>query len=229
MFSIGAASTSGLAAAYVSVRDVPIEVLRTSGPPQGVLAPRAAQFVSAASIARRGGHVGVGVENTNWLSQEQADRILRLGDIELAFEARRRELLPDGASRLSSLYVADGSEAGRAHIREMLGNQVFVVEVSIPAAIRVSKADTRWFDRYCETPDPQFIDQYWKSVPGPDGDPTWEYLVDGAIQVEDTASLEYIRQRGARPPGAAARAFGPGTPGAGNARRSGPAVSIGSE
>src|SRR5262249_35914063 len=102
----------GLAAAHQPLRSVPIEVLRTGGVPQGVPAPRATWYVWAAAWVRRGGHVGIGAENTKWLPRADLDKILRLGDIELAFEEVRRKLLFDGASRLASLYVATSLTSG---------------------------------------------------------------------------------------------------------------------
>lgn len=76
----------GLAASHQPLRDVPIDVLRTTGVPQGVPTRRATWYVWAAAWVRGGAHVGIGTENTRWLSQDKLERILRLGDMELAFE-----------------------------------------------------------------------------------------------------------------------------------------------
>jgi len=187
----------GLAAAHQPLRDASIEMLRTSGVPQGVPTPRATWCVWAAAWVRRGGHVGIGTDKTNWLPQEQLDEILRRGDIELAFEARRREVLSDGASRLASLYLAEDSDTGRAHIRQMLGDETFIIRVTVPLAIRVTKADTRWFDLYCQDQNPDYIDKYWSSVACDTNSPTWEYLVDGVVEVDDPEGLAHIRKFGA--------------------------------
>jgi hypothetical protein len=81
----------------------------------------------------------------------------------------------------------------------MLGQDIFILPVTIPVAVRVSKVDTRWFDQYCADPRPEYIDNYWHSVPSDPVNPTWEYLVDGVIEVDDPTALERIRVFGARP------------------------------
>jgi hypothetical protein len=176
-----------------------IEVLRTTGLPQGVPTPRATWYVWAAAWVRRGGHVGIGTENTRWLPQHNLDRILRLGNIELSFEEARRHILPDGASRLASLYVAEDSEPGRAHVRSMFDADIHLLRVTIPLAMRVTKVDTKWFELYCLDPKPEYIEKYWTSTPSSGSALTWEYLVDGMIEVDDPASLEHVRKFGAKP------------------------------
>jgi hypothetical protein len=188
----------GLAASHQPLRDVPIDVLRTTGVPQGVPTPRATWYVWAAAWVRRGGHVGIGTEITRWLPQTNLDRILWLGDIELSFEECRRRLLPDGASRLASLYVGQDSDRGRAHVRSMLGADVHILRVTIPLALRVTQVDTRWFDLYCHDPKSEYIEEYWSSTPCDPAGPSWEFLVDGMIELDDPEGLEHIRQFGAR-------------------------------
>jgi hypothetical protein len=187
----------GLAAAHQPLRDVPIDVLRTTGVPQGVPTPRATWYVWAAAWVRRGGHVGIGTEDTNWLPREDLDRILRLGDIELAFEEARRKLLPESASRLASLYLADDSDRGRAHVRAMLGVDILILRVTIPLALRVSRVDTKWFELYCHDAKAEYIEKYWSSAACDPAAPTWEYLVDGMIEVDDPEGLAHIREFGA--------------------------------
>ncbi len=187
----------GLAAAHRPLRDTPVEELKTLEGLQSALTPRAARYVGAAALIRRGGHVGIGAEETRWLDPASEDEILRLGDIELAFEEARRKLLPEGASRLASLYLADDSDSGRGHIRAMLGDEVTILKVTIPFALRVTRVDTGWFDRYCREAKPEYIKNYWASIPINKAAPTWEYLVDGMIELDDPEGLEYVRQVGA--------------------------------
>jgi hypothetical protein len=187
----------GLAASHRPLRDVPIDVLRVSGVPQGVPTPRATRYVWAAAWVRNGGHVGIGVDNTQWLPKGDLEKILALGDTELAFEEVRRKVLPDGASRLASLYVADDSETGRAHVRRMLGWNVRILKVIIPLCLRVTRVDTKWFELYCREPKVEYIEKYWSSAPFDPPSPTWEYLVDGLIEVDDPEGLSYIRSHGA--------------------------------
>ena len=142
--------------------------------------------------------MGIRSENTRWLPKPNLDKILRLGDIELSFEEVRRRILPDGASRLASLYVADDSDVGRAHVRSMLGADIHILAVTIPLSLRVTKVDTKWFELYCHDPKPQYIEKYWSSEQCNAAAPTWEYLGDGMIEA-DPASLEHVRKFGARP------------------------------
>lgn len=187
----------GLAAVHQPLRDVPIHVLRTTGVPQGVPTPRATWYVWAAAWVRRGGHVGLGTENTQWFPQEDLDKILRLGNIELAFEEARRKLLPDGASRLASLYLADDSDLGCTHVRAMLGGNILILRVTVPLALRISRVDTKWFDLYCHEPNPEYIEKYWSLAALDPAAPMWEYLVDGMIEVDDPEGLAHIREFGA--------------------------------
>jgi len=187
----------GLAAVHQPIRNIPIAALRASGVLQGVSTPRAAWYVWAAAWVRHGGRVGMGVEGTQWLPADKLDRILRLGDIELEFEEARRRLLPEGASRLASLYLADDSDAGRAHVRRMLGDQVFILRVTVPRAIRITGVDTNWFDAYWDDPRPEYIENYWRSRAFDPAAPTWEYLVDGMVEVGDPEGLAQLREVGA--------------------------------
>lgn len=187
----------GTAAVHGRIRDTPIEDLRTKGLPSGIPTPRAAWCVFAAAVARNGGSVGIGTTNTEWLSAEDLDMFRRRGDIELAFEECRRSVAPDAPSRLSSLYIAEDSPAGRTHVRQMLGEHIHVLRVTVPIAVRVHRADTQWFDRYCRDPNPLYIENYWRSVRAGGDSETWELLVDGVVQADDPAGLDHLRQFGA--------------------------------
>jgi hypothetical protein len=194
-----AATDVGLGSAHSSIRDAAIADLRAGAIPPAVLSPRAMWYVWGAAIVRAGGVVGFGHPNMTPLPQTDMDRMVRLGDIELDFEESRRDLLPEGASRLCSLYAADNSATGRAHIRAMLGD-VLPLRVDIPAALRVTRADTTWFEMYCQDAKPEYLERYWQSVPCEESDPKWEYLVDGVIRVIDEDGLQQVRERGARLP-----------------------------
>jgi hypothetical protein len=188
----------GLAASHQPLRDVPIDVLRTTGVPQGVPTLRATWYVWAAAWVRRGAHVGIGTENTRWLSQDKLERVLRLEDIELAFEEARRRQLPEGPSRLASLYLADDSDRGRAYVHRML-EAVFILRVTVPWALRVARVDTKWFDLYCQESKTESLQNYWAAVAFDTTSASWEYLVDRMIQVSEPADIEYIRVFGAGP------------------------------
>lgn len=186
----------GLRAAHKSVRDVSVDFLRVNGLPQGTMTPRASWYIWAAALIRRGGHVGIGMENTQWLPREKLDRILALGDIELELEETRRKVAPEEASRLCALWVAEDSEAGESHVRAMLGPDVLVLRVSIVAAIRFTRVDTTWFDLYCQSRKAEYANKYWSGT-ACDRGPKWEFLVEGCIEAIDPEQLEYIRTHGA--------------------------------
>jgi hypothetical protein len=186
-----------LAASHRPIRDASLEELRANGLPVGIPTPRAAWQVGAAATVRSGGRVGMGQTNTQWYSPEDAARLRELGDVELAFEAGRREICPEAPSRLSSLYLAEDSDAGRAHIRTMLGRNVHIMRVIVPSVARACRVDTGWFESYCREPNPKLIESYWRGVPIDPCVSTWEILIDGAIQVDDPVALEYLKAHGA--------------------------------
>ena len=188
---------SGLKEKHVSVNDVSIDFLMTCGLPIGALTPRAGWYVWAAAIIRNGGHVGIGQIDTKWINREDRDSIITIGNVEIEFERVRREMFPASVSRLSCLWVAEDNQIGDAHIRTMLGPNIFILKVKIPAAINVAKVNTLWFDAYRRENKRDFIENYWKSIPEQEDTQTWEYLVDGRIEACDEKDLEYIRQHGA--------------------------------
>jgi hypothetical protein len=124
------------------------------------------------------------------------DRLLKIGDIEIAFEEMRRSVTPDAASRLCCLWVTDLNNAGEDHIRNMLGPNTYVIRVSVPEQIRVTKADTRWFDAYYRDPRRDYIEHYWRSDPFDANTRFWEYLVEGKIRATDPGQLAYVQQNG---------------------------------
>ena len=75
----------------------PLENLKVGHPELGFVTPRAMMFVASAAVIRSGGHLGFGVENTRWMSREM-DRILRLSDVEIAFEQARRQHAPSASA-----------------------------------------------------------------------------------------------------------------------------------
>jgi len=183
------------------INEVTLDDLRID-PPKGLIQPRAAWFMWAGSRIRQGKRIFSGkTGKTKWLSKEQMDRVLFLSDIELEFERVRREVVPDAVSRLSCLWVAEDTEAGRNHIREMFSpsSDIFILKVQIPIARNVTKADTAWFNKYYENQNTDYIVQYWQSTSSGSGSPTWEFLVDGVIKVDDPDGIEYVRKNGKFP------------------------------
>ena len=127
---------SGFTESEDSPRSVPMDSLRRGFPNLGFCTPRAGMYVAVAAMIRAGLEVGYGIENTRWMLNKEKDRILRISEIELAFEDIRRRYSPRSASRLCCLWVAESTEKGELHIRDMLGESVFLLKVHIEAAAR---------------------------------------------------------------------------------------------
>ncbi|WP_062289562.1 hypothetical protein [Nostoc piscinale] len=139
-----AISDPGLSVSYLCVQDLPIEILKKSRIPMGVVSPRTAWYVSTAAIIRSGGYVGVGSIDTKWLQKSDIDRNVAIGDMELAFEEVRRNIAPNAVSRLACIWVAENTSIGYAHIRSMLGANTLILKVTIPSATGVSKVRYAW-------------------------------------------------------------------------------------
>lgn len=183
------------ATSHVSFRETPLDTLRDSAHEVvGTTTPRGSMAVYMAWMLRQGFTLST---DGKALDDRQKERILRIADVELDFERVRREMAPNAPSRLSSLYLADDTSRGEAHIRDMLrGARLLVTRVEVPIALRAGRYDTEWIDAYAQRRDEDLIHRYWA------GDShqgkTWEHLVEGYIRFVDAADLELLRQEGAR-------------------------------
>jgi hypothetical protein len=120
-----------------------------------------------------------GETGTGMLSPRFANRILMplkatgrldaIGEIELEFEKKRRQLAPDTPSRLSCMWLAEDSEAGRSHIGQMFSTtrRLYVVRVRVFLALAFRAAHTGWFDQYVEKRDEESIANYWGGLSCP--------------------------------------------------------------
>jgi len=179
-------------ASFVSIRNVPIEALRTwSDVPPLALLPRAQSLVHAHNIRiardyqRPLSDLGI--------SAEQANRITRLAEYELAFEEVRRRVSPDAPSRLSCIYLAEDTIDGRNYASQMATIEGFVLTVRVPLAIRSARLDARWLGSSLDIPADDRIRGYWSGEAMSGGDPVWEWLVDGVIRCVDPE--EFLRVR----------------------------------
>ncbi len=175
-----------LSSQHRSLRDVSLEELSQMPFPPGVVSPRVGRRVIPGAIIETGGHVGVGAQQTTWLSPDQESEVHKIWKVEIDFERRRRQIKPEAASRLCCLWLAEDNEQGRLHLRQMFGDGLSVLQVEISQQSRLSKADTAWFDRYFATGDVAFIDAYWRGAALNSNQPFWEYLLEGTIKVEST-------------------------------------------
>jgi len=180
-----------LGRAHISIHDQDIEDIRFRAfCGSGGITPRAGKYVWGASIIRSGCHLfNEGIERTQLTPEEEAD-ILERSDIEIKFEETRRQVNSIAASRLSCIFVA----SNEGNIKRMINQNpnISIFEVSIPSAIRFTKADVRWYEEYCTNRDEKYIENYWNGIPFETDSDTWEYLVDGIIKVKDQINLQYV-------------------------------------
>jgi hypothetical protein len=130
-------------------------------------------------------------QNRGGLTPRAIERLNNTSDpIELEFEEARRRISPESASRLDCLYVADNRET----IRQMFSydSSLIILKVHIAEALRFSKADYKWVEKYYTDKNPLYLEKYWLSLPYDNGANNWEYLVDGVIMVDDPEGIETL-------------------------------------
>ena len=191
-----AAVDQGVYDCHKSIRDTDIELIEKGYTPQGAVTPRGVWFIQASRQIRLGEYDKWSTTSPTHLSENDSEQIVKFGQVEIDFERRRREVAPDAVSRLSCLYVADNDEFGRGHLKRMLGYDIHILRVRVPLAIRVSRCDTKWFDEYWDNKDIKAIDNYWSGICRDSGNPSWEYLVDGMIEVNDPDGMKYLLSNG---------------------------------
>lgn len=127
-------------------------------------------------------------------------RLDAMGEIEVAFEAKRRLLAASAPSRLSCMWLAEDSEAGRSHIRTMFSAipRLLIVNVRTSFILALFRADTGWFDHYIHDPNDAFISNYWSGLNCPGG--AWEFLLDGSVELVDSRDLVNLRANGVKFP-----------------------------
>lgn len=186
----------GVREQHQSIAETPIEDLAQGLHPPTAATPRAISDVIRAGILRSGQQIVNGYDQEEIMSEETRHDALRCSDVELLFEEVRREVAPNSPSRLSCLYLADCTEEGEIMLRNMLGCNVYVLQVRPVQTLGLVKVDSAWFDGYFESQDIEYARNYWRGLEKPEGG-KWEYLFDGIIEVEDSEQIEYIRKNGA--------------------------------
>jgi hypothetical protein len=130
-------------------------------------------------------------QNRGGLTPRAIEHLNKISDsIELEFEEARRRISPESASRIDCLYVADNRET----IRRMFpdDSNLIIFKVNIVEALRFTKADSKWFEKYRVEKNLQNIENYWLSKLYDNGGNNWEYLVDGLIMLNDPEGLETL-------------------------------------
>lgn len=126
---------------------------------------------------------------------EEELALIRKADLEIEFERRRRELNYGAASRLSCVYLVDNTFDGRLLLESMFADffkNPKIVEVDILNSIEITKCDVTWVNKYSEEPKDEYIVNYWTGVPANENYSTWEYLLEGTIQMTNPDEIEDI-------------------------------------
>jgi hypothetical protein len=108
---------TALAAAHVPLKTLPLEVIAHAPFPPGALTPASSYLLLAALAATNDAlRYGDGKELAPALIQYSKKR----AEKELRFEAQRRLVAPAAPSRLSCLWLAEDTEAGRVMLKDNL-------------------------------------------------------------------------------------------------------------
>ena len=126
---------------------------------------------------------------------EEELALIRQADLEIEFERRRRELNYGAASRLSCVYLVENTFDSRLLLQSMFADFFWnpkIVEVDILNSIEITKCDVTWLNKYYEEPKDEYIVNYWTGVPSNENYSTWEYLLEGTIQMTNPDEIEDI-------------------------------------
>lgn len=178
------------------LREIAIDDLHTDPPPYGAGTPRAMHLIGVAALLRGNQTVVNGLGKPVELGLDRK-LIIKLSDAELEFERVRRLKAPEASSRLTSLYLAENNSRGRRFITQMFGGWHLLLRVTIPSAIRITKADAGFFEAYIATQDFSLIERYWSGEECSQ-EPSWEYLVEGVIEIDDAGDYATVRAEAER-------------------------------
>jgi hypothetical protein len=187
----------GIGEQHQPIDNTPVEDLAQGLYPPSVITPRAMGEVVRAGILRNGQQIANGFNEVELISEETKRAALHCSDVELLFETVRRQVAPASPSRLSCLYLAERADVGEQMLRNMLGQNVYILRVVPLVSLQLARVDSAWFDDFFESRDPENVRKYWLGQQmGEVG--RWEYLFDGVIKAEDPEQIEHIRKHGAR-------------------------------
>jgi hypothetical protein len=132
------------------------------------------------------------------ITEEQANRIVRTAEFELALEQQRRVVRPEAPSRLSCVFVAEDTPAGRTYAQTLATMQGFVMIVEVPFALRSARVDAHWLGDSLDPLSDDAMRGYWSGEAQSDHEPLWEWLVDGVIKCVDPEQFELLRAHNRR-------------------------------
>lgn len=125
---------------------------------------------------------------------EDEQKEINKADLEIEFEKRRREINYDAPSRLSCIYLVEDNLDGRNVLQNMFVGRFLdplIVEVKILNNMGILKCDHRWLQKYYDEPKDEYIINYWTEVSSNEMYPSWEYLLEGMIEL---TCLEQINE-----------------------------------
>lgn len=126
---------------------------------------------------------------------ENEEKQVRKGDLEIEFERSRRIYCPAAPSRLSCLYLVDNDTRGWDTLGNMF-RRVFkdpmIFEVSIFNQFELMRFDYNWVELYYDNPKEEYLESYWSGEMYDSKVPSWEYLLEGTIQLTSSEQKEDI-------------------------------------
>ena len=125
----------------------------------------------------------------------EEERFVKIGNLEIEFERARREYNYGAPSRLSCVYLVEDSIDGRMVLSDMFKgafNNPMIIEVSLLNKMEIMRFDHHWIELYYQDPQEKYLKSYWTSEMVNDKQPSWEYLLEGTIQMTDIAQKQQI-------------------------------------
>lgn len=120
---------------------------------------------------------------------------IKIADLEIEFEKGRRIHNYGAPSRLSCLYLAEDDLDSREMLRGMFAN-VFsrpkIINVEILNQMEIVQVDHKWVNKYFDEPNKDYIKKYWTGIPYNEDFPSWEYLIEGTITMNDEIQISEI-------------------------------------
>lgn len=121
--------------------------------------------------------------------------VVKKADLEIEFERRRREINFGASSRLSCIYLVDNDIDGRTVLQNMFVGSFTrpkIVEVDILNNLELTKCDHHWLQKYFDEPKDEYIVNYWTGIPLNEKYPSWEYLLEGTIQMTNHSEIQDV-------------------------------------
>lgn len=190
------ADPEGIGRIQKKVEEYTIEELRHGSAELGAITPRFVSVGIEAALLRNNTKITDGYGREILYSKESRSEKIKRADIELEFEHYRRQNCPEKVSRLTCIYLAERTAAGTKLIHYLLGDEVQILNVEITFCLAITKADVSWYDEYALNPRKEYIESYWSGQQFSENE-SWEYLLDGCIEVEND-SLLAVLDHGAR-------------------------------